>query len=205
MAAPTDPETETETGVEWAETLDRLNRFVASRVGDRRTAEDITHDVIVRSIAAGALERVDNPIAWLFRSASNAVVDHHRARRRLEPLDDDMAAGVARPTGDDGADDAPDDTVEQLARCVQPLVARLDPIYRDAITWIDLEGRPQHEAAAAAGVSLSGMKSRVQRARRQLKGLITACCEVDVDRRGTPIDARPRTACGCTGPPVTRP
>lgn len=201
MAATTD----TQTGVEWAETLDRLNRFVASRVGDRQTAEDITHDVIVRSIAAGALERVDNPIAWLFRSATNAVIDHHRARRPPEPLDDEVVmARAARPAVDGALDSAPgegaDDTVEQLTRCVQPMVARLDPIYRDAITWIDLDGRPQHEAAAAAGVSLSGMKSRVQRARRQLKGLITACCEVDVDRRGTPIDARPRTACGCARP-----
>lgn len=180
---------------DWSETLDRLRRFVASRVGDPQVAEDITQDVIVRSIAAGALDRVDNPIGWLIRSASNAVIDHHRTARRHETIDDHDGG-----RWDDHllADHDAADTMAQLTRCIQPLVAHLAPVYRDAITWVDLEGRTQAEAATAAGVSLSGMKSRVQRARRQLKGLITSCCEVEVDRRGGPTDMRPRTSCGCS-------
>jgi len=180
---------------EWRETLDRLRRFVASRVGDPQVAEDITQDVIVRSIAAGALDRVDNPIGWLIRSASNAVIDHHRTARRHETIDDRRAGRWDDHQLLEG-DTA--DTVAQLTRCVQPQVAHLAPAYRDAITWIDLEGRTQAEAASAAGISLSGMKSRVQRARRQLKGLITSCCEVELDRRGGPTDVRPRASCGCS-------
>src|SRR6187551_4107942 len=72
----------------WVDTLDRLRAFVAARVDDRELAADITQDVIVRSIASGALDRVDNPAAWLYRSARNAVIDHYRTRRRHEPLDD---------------------------------------------------------------------------------------------------------------------
>lgn len=189
------PTVSTVADADWRETLDRLRRFVASRVGDPQIAEDITQDVIVRSIAAGALDRVDNPVGWLIRSASNAVIDHHRTARRHEPIDDHLGG-----RWDDHhlaeADSA--DTVAQLARCIQPLVAHLAPAYRDAITWVDLEGRTQAEAATAAGISLSGMKSRVQRARRQLKGLITGCCEVEVDRRGGPTDMRPRASCGCS-------
>jgi hypothetical protein len=45
---------------------------------------------------------------------------------------------------------------------------------------------------------LSGMKSRVQRARRQLKALMTECCHITIDRRGTPTDVQPRGACACT-------
>src|SRR3954451_2070707 len=74
----------------WADTLDRLRAFVAARVEDRELAADITQDVIVRSIASGALDRVDNPAAWLYRSARNAVIDHYRTRRThasLESLD----------------------------------------------------------------------------------------------------------------------
>src|SRR5215213_8632479 len=72
----------------WAETLDRLTAFVAARVGDRETAADITQDVIVRSIASGALEHVDDPAAWLYRSARNAVIDHYRTRRAHVPVDE---------------------------------------------------------------------------------------------------------------------
>ena len=72
----------------WADTLDRLRAFVAARVDDRELAADITQDVIVRSIASGALERVDNPAAWLYRSARNAVIDHYRTRRTHASLDE---------------------------------------------------------------------------------------------------------------------
>ena len=65
-----------DTRIEWDETLSLVRRYVTSRVGDRQLAEDITQDVFVRSIANGALDRVDNPVAWLIRSASNAIIDH---------------------------------------------------------------------------------------------------------------------------------
>ncbi|MFN0026494.1 MAG: sigma-70 family RNA polymerase sigma factor [Acidimicrobiales bacterium] len=178
--------------LEWAETVVRLRRFVASRVGDRDVAEDITQDVIVRSIAAGALDRVDNPIGWLIRSASNAVIDHHRTRRTHDPLQD------ADPAGEEMDVPLGPDVRASLVECVRPMVERLDRPYREAITWVDLEGRTQAAAAAAAGVSLSGMKSRVQRARHQLKAMITACCDVEVDRRGGPIELTRRAGCDCS-------
>ena len=55
-------------GSSWAATLERLQSFIAARVGDRELAADLTQDVIVRSIASDALDRVDSPSAWLYRS-----------------------------------------------------------------------------------------------------------------------------------------
>jgi RNA polymerase sigma-70 factor (ECF subfamily) len=181
--------------IEWAETIDRIRRYVAGRVGDRDLADDITQDVIVRSIAAGALEQVDNPIGWLIRSASNAVIDHFRTQRRHETLD-----GDSHP--EDDVDE--DETLRGLAECVRPLIEQLEPAYRDALVWTDIEGRTQLEAAALADVSLSGMKSRVQRGRRQLKQRLSACCEIDLDTRSRPTDVRLRSSgscgpCGCAG------
>jgi hypothetical protein len=51
----------------WLDSLDRLQAFVAARVDDRELAADITQDVIVRSIASGALERVGSSIAPINR------------------------------------------------------------------------------------------------------------------------------------------
>ena len=73
-------------GDRWSDTLDRLRAFVTARVDDRELAADITQDVIVRSIASGALDRVDDPAAWLYRSARNAVIDHYRTRRASQSL-----------------------------------------------------------------------------------------------------------------------
>ena len=177
----------------WFETLDRLRAFVASRVDDPELAADITQDVIVRSIASGALERVDNATAWLYRSARNAVIDHYRTRRAHAPIDE-LAAWPEQDS-----DDRPNDATRELSRCLQPLLGHLSPAARDALDRVDVNGQTQHRAANEAGVSLSGMKSRVQRARRELRDLLEQCCTVALDATGAIADYRPGGECGCGG------
>ena len=176
----------------WTDTLDRLRAFVAARVDDRELAADITQDVIVRSIASGALERVDNPAAWLYRSARNAVIDHYRTRRAHAP-----EVGLDEwPAPDE--DDLPNDATRELSRCLQPMLDQLSPAAREALVRVDVDGQTQLRAAREIGLSLSGMKSRVQRARRDLKELLEQCCAVDFDRRGNVADYHPATdRCGC--------
>jgi RNA polymerase sigma-70 factor (ECF subfamily) len=51
----------------------------------------------------------------------------------------------------------------------------------------DLDGLTQKQYATIAGISLSGAKSRVQRAREKLKELILKCCEYEFDKYGNII------------------
>jgi RNA polymerase sigma-70 factor, ECF subfamily len=177
----------------WAEALDRIRAFVAVRVGDPELAADITHDVVVRSIASGALDRVDNPAAWLYRSARNAVIDHYRTRHAHEPLGDAESWPDPGPT-----DNLPNDATRELAHCLQPMLHQLRPAARDALTRVDLDGQTHHQAADQLDISVSGMKSRVQRARRQLKDLLEQCCTVELDGAGAVASYRPADpACGC--------
>ena len=177
----------------WDETFERVRSFIAARVRDDDVAADIAQDVLVRNIAAGALERVDTPTAWLYRSARNAVIDHYRTRHVHDPLSH-AAELWPEPAP---ADDRPNEATRHLAGCLQPLVAQLPEIYREALDRVDLAGQSHHAAAAAVGISTSGMKSRVQRARRQLKVLLTDCCAVQVDRLGAVSSYHPNTTCGC--------
>jgi RNA polymerase sigma-70 factor, ECF subfamily len=177
----------------WSETLARVRAFVAARVGDDELAADITQDVVVRSIASGALDRVDNPAAWLYRSARNAVIDHYRTRRRHEPLDDLDLWPDPGP-----ADNRPNEATRELAHCLQPLLHQLPPAARDALTRVDVDGQTNQQAASELGISVSGAKSRVQRARRQLKDLLEQCCSVEVDRVGSVATYRStNSGCGC--------
>lgn len=66
--------------------------------------------------------------------------------------------------------------------------------YRDAITLMELEGLTQQAVAKQVGISLSGMKSRVQRARKQLKQMLDGCCLIELDRRGGVVSYQSRTA-----------
>jgi RNA polymerase sigma-70 factor (ECF subfamily) len=78
------------------------------------------------------------------------------------------------------------------------LIDQLAPQARDALLRVDVDGQTQHSAADALSISVSGMKSRVQRARRELKGLLEQCCTIKVDERGAISDYQRTTGpCGC--------
>ena len=84
-----------------------------------------------------------------------------------------------------------------LAGCLSIFVARLASPYREAITLVELQGRPMREAAEASHISISGMKSRVQRGRAQLRALLESCCEIALDARGRVTEVTPRPQAGC--------
>jgi RNA polymerase sigma-70 factor (ECF subfamily) len=184
----------------WSETMERLRRYIASRIDDPEAAADLVQDVVARSVAAGALERAADLNAWLFRSAHNAVIDHYRTRRPHQVLGDDIAE-MSEP---EPIDLGPNEPTRELARCLQPMIEQLPAKYRDALVAVDLDGRTHHDAAKELGLSTSGMKSRVQRGRQQLRDLLTQCCSVDVNRTGAIVDYAPKvrsqaaTGCACT-------
>ena len=62
----------------------------------------------------------------------------------------------------------------------------------------ELEGVTQAEAAARLGLSVSGMKTRVQRGRSLLEDLLLDCCHVELDSRRGVVGYRSRRgACEC--------
>jgi RNA polymerase sigma-70 factor (ECF subfamily) len=76
-------------------------------------------------------------------------------------------------------------------------VAQLATPYREAVTLVELEGLTMREAADMVGISVSGMKSRVQRGREQLRKLFDDCCEIALDVRGKPTEFVPRSHPSC--------
>jgi RNA polymerase sigma-70 factor (ECF subfamily) len=75
-------------------------------------------------------------------------------------------------------------------------VARLPSPYREAITLTELEGLTQKAAAEMLGISLPGMKSRVQRGREKIRSMFDECCSVSVDCRGRVVECEPRQVGG---------
>lgn len=170
----------------WRELHDELLGFIARRVRTREDAEDILQEVMLRiHRASGELERVERVTSWIYRIASNAIVDYYRKPERRElpagwELDPADAGLEAPPVSDEPG------TAElrgELARCLAPLLERLPADYRQALELTDLEGITQAEAAGRLGLSVSGMKTRVQRGRRRLEELLLDCCHVELDRR----------------------
>jgi RNA polymerase sigma-70 factor, ECF subfamily len=80
---------------------------------------------------------------------------------------------------------------------MQPLLRLLSEADREALTLIDVQQVTQVDAARQLGLSVSGMKSRIQRARHRLKTVVEECCRVQLDRRGGVIAYERRGTCGC--------
>jgi len=60
----------------------------------------------------------------------------------------------------------------------------LEDMYRVPLQLADLDGLSQKQVAKHMGLTLSETKSRIQRARKQLRQRFTACCDVEVGRGG---------------------
>jgi RNA polymerase sigma-70 factor (ECF subfamily) len=170
----------------------RLHAFLARRVHSPEVADDLTQDVLVRLLLHKD-EAVQNPTAWLYRVARNVLIDHYRARashRRFDQGDQAIPTLAEDPFADD-----PQAAQRELAGCLRWLVNQLAEPYRSAVTAVDFDGQTQTEVARAVGLSVSGMKSRVQRGRRQLRQLLTECCRVQTSPAGGISGYEPGASC----------
>jgi RNA polymerase sigma-70 factor (ECF subfamily) len=190
--------------VVWRDFHARLLSFIAQRVRDHDSAEDILQEVMLRIHRhAGELERSPAVGAWVHQITRNAIADYYRkaSRRRERPAGIDLDRPQPLVLAD-----APGELRSELAACLRPLLEGLPPLHREALTLTEMEGLTQATAAAQLGLSTSGMKSRVQRGRAQLKKLLTACCEIELDRRGGVMRYRPLgDACNCRAETPVRP
>jgi RNA polymerase sigma-70 factor, ECF subfamily len=166
----------------WQEIDGHLRPFVARRLADANDLGDVMQDIYVR-IQSGlpSLQDAERFGPWVYRVARSALVDHGRSRQRQRlAVGEEVAADLPDPTPDE------DDSVaeRELAKHLAVFVAALPSPYREAITLTELQGMTQKDAAEMLGISLSGMKSRVQRGRQQIQEMLLACCDIGIDGRG---------------------
>jgi RNA polymerase sigma-70 factor (ECF subfamily) len=176
----------------WLDFRDRLRAFVARRVANPADVEDIVQFAFLQlHRGLGAIRNGERVHAWLYSTARRAIADYYRSRgRSLEVPSGDAADLDALAPTDSAEGDG--DRRQEVARCLAPVLRRLAPADQEAILLTEVEGLRLAEAAARVNVSLPGMKSRVQRARRRLREAILACCHVALDGRGAPIGCERR-------------
>jgi RNA polymerase sigma-70 factor, ECF subfamily len=182
----------------WHAVHERLTAFVARRVDDPADVADLVQTVFLRAHehAAGVADQ-ERLLPWLFQVTRNAIADHYRSpsrRREVPALDADGADELgAAPDAEDPA------ALAELATCVRPMLRQLPPKYRDALARVEFDGVPQVQVAAELGISVSGVKSRVQRGRAMLRDVLLACCEISRSATGGVLDFSQRPEGGCGG------
>ena len=173
----------------WQQVHDGLRAFIAKRVADEAEVDDILQEVFLRMHRGlDGLKDTRRVVSWAYQITRHAIIDHYRvpARRREMPagLAVDMettGTALATPVVGDSKDSG--ERRSELAGCLRPMIEQLDKDYREALMLVELEGLTQQAAAKRIGLSLSGMKSRVQRGRQQLKRKLDDCCLIQLDLR----------------------
>lgn len=178
----------------WTEFAAPLRSFVRRRAPSGVEAEDVLQDVFLRIQEQLPTLRDANRIdAWIFQIARNVLADGFRSRGRRDAL----AERSATEPSLEAADVEERSAELALASCLTSMIRRLEEPYREAIMLTELCGLSQVEAARRVGISISGMKSRVQRGRAQLQKIIGGACRVELDVRGGVIECDPRGGGGC--------
>ncbi len=122
---------------------------------------------------------------WLYRIAFNTAISLKRKKRPSVSLE-----SHTRETGLDPDDESdyvkPNSAIERSEdeRQLHDAIARLSPEHRDALVLKDLEGMKYEEIAEVLGVPIGTIRSRLHRARLELRDLL-----VPLDERGSGPDA----------------
>jgi len=169
-------------GCIWDEFSKPVKGYIKKRVDNEEDAEDILQEVFIKiNNNLKNLEDEKKIHAWIYTIARNAITDYYRKnskRPQLIELDENIS------------DNSPVELTANLeiAACLKGMINNLPEKYKEAILLSEFEKLSQKEMSEKLGMSISGVKSRVQRGRKMLKEMLLGCCQFEFDSLGHVID-----------------
>ena len=175
----------------WTEFAANLKNFILRRVSDEQAAEDILQNVFIKiHTRLDSLQDDSKLESWVYQITRNAIADYYRAQRPAAELAETI------PVAEELVDD---DAVRELSPCVAAMVEELPDSYREALRLTEYQGLSPKAMSERLGISFSGAKSRVQRARAKIKEQLLNCCHFQFDYAGRIIDYQSRCGCCASG------
>ena len=150
--------------------MDGIYRYVYYRVSDRDEAEDLTETIFVKAWEALPRYRPQGATfrAWLYRIARNTVIDRHRTRKEVVPLEQARGWLDLEASSPEAAAEA----AQESARLGAAL-ARLRPRLREVILHRFVAGLSHAETAQAMGLRVGHVRVLQHRALKQMRDLLT--------------------------------
>ena len=160
---------------------------VAYRVLDNPDdAADVVQDVFVNAYQSlKAFKGESELFTWLYRIAFNTAISFKRRRRGVVRLDPTGDAGLDPP--DRSAASVPAANIERSEdeRVLAEAMAKLSPEHRTVLVLKDIDGLKYEEIADVMKVPIGTVRSRLHRARLELKSLLDPDAVGLIDAGGT--------------------
>lgn len=149
---------------------DRVYRFGQRVCRDSFDADDAVQEAFVTLARRPDVARHSGALSWLMTSVRNACIRMLRPFiRQRRSLGEQMEVEeVVSPTLD------PQEALErwELVQSVHAAIAALPRPYREVMVMRDLEGLSGEETCQSLGLEPAAMKTRLHRARQQLRELM---------------------------------
>lgn len=159
-----------------------LKDFIKSRVKTDQDAEDILQDVFYKIYKnLDHLNDTNKIYAWIYQITKNAIIDYYRNNKSDNANLDHFEENIDGTYEEVNAN-------EEISQCIKTMINSLPEKYKQALILTEFQNLTQKELAEKMGLSVSGAKSRVQRARIKLKELLLGCCRLEFDHYGNVID-----------------
>lgn len=150
-----------------------LYRFTLRSCGGEREAEDALQDGLLAAWRGAPGFRGESAArTWLFQIVVNACHRRHRRRAGLTGDPEPLEAAAAVPHDGPGPEERAG--ARELGRALERALAALPAEAREVLLLRDVEELSGEDTAAALGLGLAAMKSRLHRARLELKAHVEA-------------------------------
>jgi RNA polymerase sigma-70 factor (ECF subfamily) len=153
---------------------DRLITALRSVSGSSEEAEDIAQEAFVQAyLKLPAFAGESAFYTWLYRIAFNGAISRRRKQRSTGSVDERREASGAEPR--DEGESAPERVLRQeRARLIQQAVAELPEEFRTVLVLREMEGCDYDTIAQILELPIGTVRSRLHRARLQLKEILAA-------------------------------
>jgi RNA polymerase sigma-70 factor, ECF subfamily len=173
----------------------RLRAFIMSKVHNEAFADDLLQDLFIK--IHDNIDQLNDRTRmqpWVYQISRNLITDHFRKIKK-----ETNYSPAINPLTEDIQQEEPENSVTEALRDMINMMDDLPPEYCEALCMTEIDGLSQKKYAAIKGISYSGAKSRIQRARKMLRDMLMKCCHYEFDKYGTILEIRPAGCCCCSG------
>jgi RNA polymerase sigma-70 factor (ECF subfamily) len=160
----------------------RVRSLIVRMIGNQAEAEELAQDAFIQVFKAIGNFRGESKLStWIYRIAINLCKNRAKYLKVRHASEQDELEAVAErmPLGDGaranvGHIERPDEAMagKQVEQIVQAAIMKLEASFRECLVLCDVEELSYDEIAEITGLPLGTVKSRIFRARAQLRELV---------------------------------
>lgn len=162
----------------WDKFADNVLHFIQKRIERPEDALDVRQEVFMKiHLKSTQLQDTDKMLSWIYQITRNSIHDYYRHQYKVNQEQEIWAKQIPQKE---------ENTLEQqeIFCCLIPFLEKLPPKYKIVMLLHHQEGLKQNQIAEKLNISVSGVKSRIQRAREILKSQFTVCCGYHLGKDG---------------------